>query len=490
MKHAILLLWHKDSDQLKELISRFNANFSFYIHLDKKSAVGKEEMQRLKQCKGVAGVYKKFKTNWGGFHILKAELFLLKIILKDPSVEYIHSMSAQDYPIKNLRQIETFFEQNAGKEFISVMKLPDDRWENGSYVRFRYYRPYDCFDFRKKKGQRLIRKIVDLQAKYGIRRRIPDQYEQLYGGSAWFSITRSCAAYIMQHSKRSFYRRLNYTFAPEETFFPTVVMNSPFAGKVINDNLRFIVWKRQNKSFPAILDHTNWADIATSGALFARKFDPVISSRLKSYLDAYILTEEQVEVNDRGYWLNNTLAGHCFDPGLGKAILSVLSYTEARDIADFGCGPGWYVALLRKEGYEAQGYDGNPNVEHLSSLFFPNGFYCQQADLSEELTTDTPFDMIICLEVGEHIPVAYEETFFKNLAKNAGSYILLSWAIGNQEGDGHVNCRPNRYVIDQLAKLGFSLNIPVSNYLRSEASLPWFHKTIMFFQKILLPKAL
>lgn len=484
MKHAILLLWHKDIGQLEELIARLNTNFAFYIHLDKKSRLGKEEIRRLKQCKGVAGVYRKFKTNWGGFNILKAELFLLKIILKNESVEYIHSMSAQDYPIKNVRQIEAFFEQNAGNEFISVMKLPDDRWENSTYTRFRYYRPYDCFDFRDRKGQRIINKVVDFQVRHGIKRRIPDQYDQLYGGSNWFSLTRSCAAYVMQHYKRSFYRRLKYTFAPEETFFPTVIMNSPFAEKVINDNLRFIVWKKQHSSFPAILDHTNWADLMTSSALFARKFDSVISSQLKSYLDAYVLTEEQVQVDNRGYWLNNTFAGHCFDPGLGKAILSVLSYTEVKDIADFGCGPGWYVAFLRKQGYDVQGYDGNPNVEHLSSLFFPNGFYCQHADLSEELSTDTPFDMIICLEVGEHIPVASEETFLDNLANNAGSYILLSWAVQNQEGDGHVNCRPNRYVIDQLADRGFSLNIPISNYLRSEASLLWFHKTIMFFQKI------
>lgn len=36
MKHAILLLWHKDIEQLKNLIKLFDEDFKFYIHIDKK----------------------------------------------------------------------------------------------------------------------------------------------------------------------------------------------------------------------------------------------------------------------------------------------------------------------------------------------------------------------------------------------------------------------------------------------------------------------
>lgn len=37
MKHAILLLWHKDIEQLKNLIGLFDEDFKFYIHIDKKA---------------------------------------------------------------------------------------------------------------------------------------------------------------------------------------------------------------------------------------------------------------------------------------------------------------------------------------------------------------------------------------------------------------------------------------------------------------------
>lgn len=37
MKHAILLLWHKDMEQLRNLIKLFDEDFKFYIHIDKKA---------------------------------------------------------------------------------------------------------------------------------------------------------------------------------------------------------------------------------------------------------------------------------------------------------------------------------------------------------------------------------------------------------------------------------------------------------------------
>lgn len=112
MKHAILLLWHKDIEQLKNLIKLFDEDFKFYIHIDKKSIITKEEIGRLKNNQQIAEVYQKYRINWGGFNILKAELLLLQEIVRDNSIGYIHFMSGQDYPIKKLDGIKSFLEKN------------------------------------------------------------------------------------------------------------------------------------------------------------------------------------------------------------------------------------------------------------------------------------------------------------------------------------------------------------------------------------------
>lgn len=481
MKHAVILLWHKNLPQLIDLINFFDQDFRFYIHIDKKSRLSKEEVERVRSMRNVALVLSHYKINWGGFNILKAEMLLLRRMIKDEPFDYVHFMSGQDYPIKPLHQIKKFYEDNSGTEFLQFHAYPFKEWEGATYARVSLYRLFDCFDYRTEKGRLAITRIAKMQDKLHFMRRIPDQYPRLYGGSNWFSMTGVCAAYVCNHYKRSFYNRLKYTFAPEEMFFPTVIMNSPFAEKVRNDNLRYILWAGGNS--PQTLTMSNWASIITTNALFARKFDVALSAELLANLRRFVLHSETMAINSHGCWQTGTLLGHRFDSTLAQAIARVLKHTNVSDIADLGCGPGWYTWFLRHCGYDVNGYDGNPNVETISAMMFSDGFYCQQADLTEEWETEEPFDMVLCLEVGEHIPEEYENILISNIVRNARSYVLLSWAIPGQKGDGHVNCHTNQYVINKMRAHGFVLNAPVSNYLRANASLWWFHETLMFFQR-------
>ena len=484
MKHAILLLWHKDIEQLKNLIKLFDEDFKFYIHIDKKSIITKEEIGRLKNNQQIAEVYQKYRINWGGFNILKAELLLLQEIVRDNSIGYIHFMSGQDYPIKKLDGIKSFFSKNNGKEFMEYIKLPVKKWEHGTYDRFVYYRLNDWFDYNTHKGYRIIEKFIAIQKRIGYKRRIPDQFEHLYGGSNWMSITYECAKHITENKRkyRRFYNRLKYTFAADEVYFHTVILNSIFANKVEKNNQRCILW--DGKGSPIILNETHWWEIITSNRLFARKLDNKVSAKLIEYINRYLFADNEVITNSQGCWLNENLNGHCYDNKLATGLLRLFSLMEVYSIADFGCGPGWYVALLRKQGYEVEGYDGNPNVEKMSSLLFSDGFHCQYMDFTEESEAEEPFDVVMSLEVGEHIPVQWEDTFIKNLTRNARKYIILSWAAEGQYGDGHINNRPNSYIIELLCRQGFILNRPASVYLREQASLWWFKNTIMVFDRI------
>lgn len=299
------------------------------------------------------------------------------------------------------------------------------------------------------------------------------------------SLTGECVSYIVRNKQRykSFYNRLKYTFAPDEVYFHTLILNSSFATHVKNESLRYISWK-QTFSSPSILTEKDWWSIVTSDCLFARKFHWKISTQLFDLIKKYIQLKETVHVTTHGYWQSTSYAGHYYDNGLAKGLLKLLPFMNVKTIADLGCGPGWYVALFRRNGYDANGYDGNPNVEEMSAPLFGNGFYCQCVDLTGELEAEEPFDLIFSLEVGEHIPAQWEDIYLANLTRNAVRYVLLSWAIEGQTGDGHVNCRPNSYIVNKMKKLGFSVNTPVRNYLRKSASFWWFKHTIMLFERI------
>lgn len=483
MKHGVLIIWHKDFNLLRDLIDCFNDSFHIYVHIDRKTLLNQDELSWLESCPIVKGIYKKYDITWGTFSLLKAEMFLMEKAILDPEISYLHMISGQDYPIKNMSQILAFFERYKGKEFVLSKRLPYEEWEHGTYERFQYFR----FNFKKAHtllGNRLSDFILKLQERLGLKRRIPDQYEHIYGGSNWFSITKQCAEYVVSQKNKRFYRRLKYTFAPEETFFATIVMNSSFAKNVVDNNLRYIDWKGKKDGHPNVLRQSNWFGIITSDAVFCRKIDAIESTQLKDNIKKYLLCDERANIDTQnGTWQTKSIAGHFFDKSLAKGILNLLSVLKVRDVADVGCGPGWYIYLLYKQGYKVNGYDGNPHVKEMSSLLFNDGFYCQYADFTLPINVREPFELILCLEVGEHIPQTYEDVFIQNLVNNSKKYILLSWAIPNQKGWGHVNCHTNKYVIERMRKYGYDYNLSTSAILRKTASLYWFKNTIMFFEK-------
>lgn len=62
-----------------------------------------------------------------------------------------------------------------------------------------------------------------------------------------------------------------HSLCPDECFFQTLVMNSPFASSV-KPYLHYIKWEK-GKSSPRILTESDYQEIVDSSKLMARKFD-------------------------------------------------------------------------------------------------------------------------------------------------------------------------------------------------------------------------
>lgn len=180
-------------------------------------------------------------------------------------------------------------------------------------------------------------------------------------------------------------------------------------------------------------------------------------------------------VTSKGYWESDTAVGHYDDPGLFVAIKKVLSGMTF--IADLGCGTGYYARELIDAGFSVDAFDGNPNTPELSKGIG------KVIDLSSRVDLGRKYDCVISLEVGEHIPEPYEQAFLDNLCEHSTGMIILSWAILGQPGIGHVNCKDNLYIQDQLSMRGFKYDEMKSKTLRRAAFLSWFKNTLMVFKK-------
>lgn len=284
-KHAILLLAHDQLSHLIDLINLFNDNFIFFIHLDKSGQYKEEDILRIKNFKNVQLIEKKYKIKWGGYSIVKGFIWLAKQIPFIENYTYIHLMSGHDLPLLPPEEILVYFEKNKGKQFLHHFKLPSDNWgENGGLDRLKYYHFYDQFNGKNKFGFLLIRILIRLQKILGLKRDLSKINLKLFGGSCWCSLTGPCFKFCIDYLKShpGYLKSMKYTFAPDELFFHTLVMNSPYKSNVVNDNLYFIEWGNSPSSSPEILTEDHIQKVSKSGKLFARKITLPYSNRLKA----------------------------------------------------------------------------------------------------------------------------------------------------------------------------------------------------------------
>lgn len=275
MKHAIIIIAHKKFNHLVHLIEYFEKDCYLFVHIDKKSDFTKHEINQITAIPHVVKVYKKYAVHWGGFSMLKCEMFLLKESLHLCNAEYFHLLSGQDYPVKPLSKFLRFFNINKGKEFMQMVHLPHPGWDKNTFIRFQYYYPHDFCNVTAQNLEK-VSKIIGCQKKLGIKRRIPDIYDHIYGSSQWFSITRKAVSIILKKSMKHFllWNKMRFTFAPEESYLSTILGNEyQQKENIIPNNLRYIRWKYENGNCPANLDIEHLFMLMNKEFLFARKFD-------------------------------------------------------------------------------------------------------------------------------------------------------------------------------------------------------------------------
>lgn len=180
-------------------------------------------------------------------------------------------------------------------------------------------------------------------------------------------------------------------------------------------------------------------------------------------------------ISNSGAWENNSLEGHAFDNLLCENIIKFCKKNKIKNAYDFGCGHGKYTLELNKNEIKCSGYDGNPYTKNIANEF------CDVLDLTTDFNLDKK-DLVISLEVGEHIPEKYENHLIERLKKHSKKYIILSWAVEGQGGDGHVNCKNNNYIKSKFEDDFINL-IDDENIFRENCELPWFKNTIMIFKR-------
>ncbi len=274
MEKAYIILAHKNPRQLLQLITRLDDNKSeFFLHIDKKSDL--TQFRAVVDYGSNVHLVQRELTNWGGFGLVKATLNALEMIREYKIFDRVILLSGQDYPIKNNGFINRFFKTTPASIFLEYTAIPDyNRWHTtgGMYRINKYF-------FGLKTYQRYAAKALNLGSKFlpALQRKIPNGLKP-YAGSQWWTIDNYALNYILNYIKdnpvyTAFHK---YTFAPDEVYFHTILLNSTderIVTKISNNNLMYARWLHATSSHPEIVSKHSVEELVYSSDLFARKFE-------------------------------------------------------------------------------------------------------------------------------------------------------------------------------------------------------------------------
>ena len=162
-----------------------------------------------------------------------------------------------------------------------------------------------------------------------------------------------------------------------------------------------------------------------------------------------------------------------------RAILATLPPAlSRRRIADIGCGTGtWLAAALANGSQTAIGIEGawvtSPMLDDPRIAFTPH-------DLELPLTAP-PVDLVLALEVAEHLSPARAPSFVADLVALAPA-VLFSAAIPGQGGVGHLNEQWQSWWAARFAAHGYRAFDVIRPAIWSDEAIPaWYRQNIVLY---------
>jgi hypothetical protein len=147
-------------------------------------------------------------------------------------------------------------------------------------------------------------------------------------------------------------------------------------------------------------------------------------------------------------------------------------------LLDIGCGPGHFVDSFRDQGIDAKGMDIDDRVhgkEHLK--------YQSLLDI-----TDENAEVVVCMEVAEHIEPALEDQVVAKVVSAVNKTLIWTAAAIGQGGIGHINCKNKEDWSEKITKAGLVRNFEREKQLiddmRNGYHMGWFTNNLLYFEKI------
>ena len=166
-----------------------------------------------------------------------------------------------------------------------------------------------------------------------------------------------------------------------------------------------------------------------------------------------------------------------------KFVCSFMAETFSPEkFFDAGCGTGEYITEMSNHGVACRGVE---LAEYAVAKCRENGLEVESHDLTAPGPLPDKADLVMCIEVAEHIPESTSDTLVSKLSGAATNTLVFTAAVPGQEGSNHINLQHPSFWIEKFKAKGLTYDAELTDRWRaknSDAGMPeWWCRNLLVF---------
>lgn len=274
--HAHLVMVHNNPDQFTRLVCAANHPENlFVLHVDVKSAPAVHQAAAALAARFEnVSILPPRDVRWASWSVIETTLAAIKQLLDaNKTWRHFSNLSGQDFPLRPQEAILSRLKAAPESNYIEYFD-PLIEWIDGA-DRIRYVRlelP------GMKAGLNLPKLRWDRWQRYLGKTRF-------YGGSSYFTLSRAfCEHMLASPNMPAFRKFFRHTFATDEMFIQSFIMDSPFRDTLVNNDMRLIDFS-EGTPRPRTWTCEHSQILLDSDDFYARKFDPAVDDEIIALLE-------------------------------------------------------------------------------------------------------------------------------------------------------------------------------------------------------------
>jgi len=168
-----------------------------------------------------------------------------------------------------------------------------------------------------------------------------------------------------------------------------------------------------------------------------------------------------------------------FPTSASEVVPIVCELVKPNSVVDVGCGLAQWLYVFKSYGVkDILGIDG-AHVPRGELYVNKENFLEYNLEAGQSFKLNKKFELVVSLEVAEHISVNSADGFVKMLT-SLGDCILFSAAIPNQTGENHVNEQPHSYWKKKFEDQGFHMLDILRPLIWNNEKVNWWYRQNIF----------